>query len=208
MTKDDFRRWYAVHRAAFPSLDSWIRKYPVEPVPDGPLSQRELLASWFDVLAGESLQHCLAATRELNSGRVEMPKMFDDHARVVRRMAAESRAEETKHRLAGEVQTTRREQSFWCLKCLDEGVVSAWHPETMEAVKERGDAVKTLYTAAIRCDCRTGSNRTKPVLQYNERQWLLLPVGAWPNLRPHLPELVEFLDNYRPANYDPSFDKF
>lgn len=209
MTREDFRAWYAKHRAAFPGVDSWLNKFARQPVEGGALSQREILDQWFDCLKHESLDDCIAATYALNSGERDAPRAFDDHARTVRRIAFEIRnARSSEKRL----QVYGGEPSYRCLQCRDEGLVMVWHPDAMKLAAESGELPRKRYEAAVRCDCEAGSSRNRPEPQYDANRWLL--IDRRKTTQENIADLIDFMADYRDRavlsmpNYEPSFAEF
>jgi len=99
------------------------------------------------------------------------------------------------------------EPRYRCLWCRDRGRLTAWHPHTMR-LAARGKAVvggRGLYQCCVTCSCRAGELYKKPDKPvFNERQWL--PCRGLPYKQADLDELNEFMANYKPANYESSFD--
>lgn len=212
MDRDDFKRWYAAHRAAFPSVDSWMGKMPREPNQEtGELSMREVLGQWFDALQAESLADCLAATRGMNRGDLEVPdsRAVENHARFVRRHAAEIRTSRTKQAAITPPKRVNGEIAYKCPKCWDTGLCTVLQPSAMRLVC-RGEVEhrSQLKTTGVRCHCDAGQNfRNTFFLELREHSMCLAP--ASPTLE-DVPRFVEWFDTRaeRMENYEPAFADF
>lgn len=205
MDAEEFRRWYSVHRAAFPSVDAWMTKFQREPGEDG-ISQREIFQQWFEVLRQESLQDALEATRSLNRGERELPKSFDDHARTVRRIAAEIRSARSKTAYQFPKQVDG-EIAYKCRACWDTGISMVLSAKSMQKV-EAGEVAENrqLTTLGTRCNCSAGDRISQEFLTYDPSKMCSSP--AKPTLS-DLPRYEAWLEANRqarqPSQYDLSY---
>lgn len=116
----------------------------------------------------------------------------------------------------------RNARRVYCPACLDDGVLRVWHPKTVDEARALLAADKPLtelqthYDAVAACTCRAGDswcNRdvkgggTRAVLpRYGEQALCRLAIST-KNADDHA-TLEAWLANWRPANYERSFDSF
>lgn len=108
-----------------------------------------------------------------------------------------------------------------CPVCLDDGVIRVWHPKSVDAarkiVAEGGalDSLRVLYSAVAACTCQRGdvfySRPTKDgtriaMARYSETNHCRL--DGQPSSAAEKAKLATWIENWRPANYTPSFDQF
>lgn len=113
------------------------------------------------------------------------------------------------------------EPRYKCRTCCDRGIVSCWHPKSMELARLKkltrgGDCLDV----AVRCNCSAGDRfdgysrdydshskkyrRDTPIV-FDEFQWL--PYKGF--TAEHVAELELFMEHkYRPSNYEPAFDAY
>lgn len=178
MTRDEFRDWFRFFRARFPSITSWLGKFPLahdsasESQRLQP-TQKEILTGWHETLGKTELKDALEATRKLASGEEEMPPSFDRVAASVRMVALRIRRTQ---RFAEPKQGDAKEPTFRCWRCTDTGFVPVIHPIDVPEIErvwpdgppdrfDYGDvylpagAVLRSAWASLDCTCARGAAR-------------------------------------------------
>ncbi len=119
-----------------------------------------------------------------------------------------------------------REPRRRCLTCRDSGLVTVWHPHSMDLAK-RGElrlpgcgSLGGCYRAAIRCDCQTGARydhlawgptdkktgrpyRSTPII-YDPKRWRICKGFKQTDLE----DLCEFMANIKPAGFVDAFAEY
>jgi hypothetical protein len=116
----------------------------------------------------------------------------------------------------------RNARRVYCPECLDDGVIRVWHPRTVDEARKLVaedkplTELRTHYTAIAACTCRVGDSWHQRDVKGGGVRTLLTRFGEtnFCRLRHSTkhPEdhaaLVEWLANWRPANYTRDFDQF
>jgi hypothetical protein len=116
-------------------------------------------------------------------------------------------------------QNSRR---VYCRDCLDEGVIRIWHPKTIIEARALIQCARPLtelethYDAVAACSCSRGDAYHKreqkggdyrvALPRFNEHQHCRLAFGT-KNSQDH-ETLETWIANWRPENYEKSFDQF
>lgn len=160
MDSREFERWYAIHRASYPGLDTWLaglsdRRPPIDP--------QDTLRAWRGVLKHVSFAGAKAATEAMLSGDLEEPRGFERHPGAIRRYAQEFDGR------TGGGRANRRgpmggkivggEVVYDCPRCEDSGMRTVWHSQTVQAVRDQAEKV-ICYSAAVGCECDRGKRLT------------------------------------------------
>jgi hypothetical protein len=225
MTAKEFREWYAAHRSAFASIDSWIASMPKksELLAVGgesfqPVTQESLAKAWFDVLADMDLAGCLAATKMLHRGDEPQPKAFDLHPQTVRgiakRLAREKQDDKSVFRFGPRIRANG-EETVNCRECLDSGYVFIFHPDAMRLIRDGktyGDP-GTRYTALALCSCDCGQRRKKQRVaermdEFDPARHVRIECGRSHPSAEDIQRLHDFIANERPANYEPALENW
>lgn len=133
MTSNDFEAWIAYHSAAFPTIGDWLRKHP------------ETVRFWEKAFDGIDLRDAKAATDEMASGKLDEPKGYSSHPRVISK-----RARELAFSRGGQ-QVIDGQRVFGCGLCADSGYVPVVDP-----VHYRNGTFLACY---VLCTCGTGDQR-------------------------------------------------
>lgn len=168
MTREEFVRFFKVHRSRFSGVQKWLSAFPVEPIADDELagmpSQREILAAWFDTLSDCRFVDVLTASRAMAAGELEEPKGYDRHPAALR-------TEARRHETAALATVAARkvihgEPVFVCPTCEDLGTISVVDGE---------------YTAAVACTCNSGDRwRTRGLGTYRPDDDVTTDGKTWP----------------------------
>lgn len=221
MNSNEFRDWMNYHIAAFPNVGAWFNDKDQVPDP------RQTQQHWYNALRFVALDAAKKATDEMSANEDLIPQGRADHARRIKRIAAEIASQEYNER---KHQKVDGEEVFSCNLCQDTGFVSVYSTVTMEdAAKgyplqwpvdsngKRRPAPDREIPHPIRvrpmgvtCTCdqgemlaikRPGPDPFKPPRMYDESCMMLMtrPVEEMTQQR-----ATELLANYnpRPSNYD------
>lgn len=189
MTKEEFRDWYRHFRAAFPSIATWIGKFPKQATDDASQpTQTEVLGGWFKTLEKLDLGDVKAATDQLASGDDGMDFAFERTAAKVRSIASNIRRD---RKFIEPKPNDGREARYNCWRCQDTGFVPIVPPKDIETIAETwpegpptkfdhqprcSEAVRPLrlgrYSAA--CACSKGSPM-KGILQFDSEACCYFP---------------------------------
>lgn len=182
MTRDEFRDWFRFFRARFPSITSWLGKFPLahdsasESQRLQP-TQKEILTGWHETLGKTELKDALEATRKLASGEEEMPPSFDRIPASVRMAALKMRRAQV---FAAPKKTDTRETTYRCKLCQDSGFVPVIYPDDVAEIERvwpegppdrfnYGDvyfhagAVLRSAWSSLDCSCEMGAVRQSKV---------------------------------------------
>lgn len=145
MTDDEYGQWYRNHVAHFPEFDAWLARKP---------DADTITAVWRRTLSRASLDDATDATVQLYGRDTQSP--YGRHAVIV---AGICRDQERRRRQTSLPRYAGGEQTYECLRCLDQGRVSVWRRKSMDAARNGtlGEAF-TVYTCAVACDCRAGED--------------------------------------------------
>lgn len=127
-------------------------------------------------------------------------------------------------RLAGQPLPPIDEQNsrrVYCRECTDDGTIRVWHPKTVEEAKrliaqdKPLTEIQTHYEAVAACSCsrgdefhkRTTKDGTKIALPRFSEQFHCRLAFSTKHPADHA-ALEEWIANWRPANYERSFDSF
>lgn len=136
MTSNDFAEWARYHGDAFPSLADWLEKHP------------ETLKFWAKALDGVDVRDAKTATDEMASGRLDEPKGFGQHPKVIA-----ARARQIGASRAASLRVVDGERVYDCPLCLDEGFVPVVDPVHFR----RG----TFRACFVFCTCAIGDRRAE-----------------------------------------------
>ena len=109
------------------------------------------------------------------------------------------------------------EPRYGCLDCSDRGVVTCWHPATMEAARRgrlrREHPHGAAYRVAVPCHCRAGNRfenwqrggwdsqrkayRYETVVVYDPAAWIKCGSVA---------DLIDAMESWKPANFEVALD--
>jgi hypothetical protein len=155
MNESEFDQWYKNHASHFPAIDAWLGKLS---------SADEVMGVWRATLTRLDVSDATDATTELYN-RQQPLRDFGRHAVVVAGLARDiemaRRADDQRQHYAD------GEQVYQCLKCLDEGRITCWHPKAMAAAKAGtlGERFTECY-CAVACTCSAGD-------QFADRQGMM-----------------------------------
>lgn len=221
MNGSEFAKWYGDYCAAFPQTADYVAKGGK--AEDG---SSRTLAHWKAVLEPVELDHALLVTARMLSGaEPEVPK-FEQHttprhvADLAGKIRQRLRMEEPEPATPIDPD---REPRYRCLACRDMGMVSVWDRESMR-LAARGlvtpENRRGLHTGFVVCSCRAGKRyeslahggtdnagrfiRETPVY-YDQRKWCKCESAG---NAADVERLIDFMANYKPANYEPAFDAF
>lgn len=146
MTSNDVVDWIRYHSDAFPSVGDWIGKHP------------ETVKFWGKAFDGVDLRDAKAATDEMASGKLDEPKGYSSHPRVISK-----RARELAFARGGQ-QVIDGQRVFGCGLCADSGYVPVVDP-----VHYRNGTFRACY---VICTCGTGDQRAhaRPIGNGKPRQ--------------------------------------
>lgn len=116
----------------------------------------------------------------------------------------------------------RNARRVYCAVCCDDGYVRIWHPKTVDEARRLADEgkplteLKTHYEAIAACTCRSGDNWHQREVKGGGTRMLLPRLNDHEHCRllfgtKHPDDhatLLEWIANWRPANYERSFDSF
>jgi len=183
MTKKEFLKWWELHVALFPGLQTWIDRS----VPD--TRRDKFFAGWQRALSRAEPDDADTASDLLFSGEENLPRAYEKHPMAVAVIARRLRADRERKR------SQARQQSLGdtvaCLQCRDHGHISCWHPIscTFADPQRRGPAAPialpeaelgdrgTLCSTAIACVCEAGDYWARCQLRmarFNPAKWLAL----------------------------------
>lgn len=148
----DYEDWEQRHFDAFPQTAEWMA------------GRRDVAATrsaWQRALIDVELTDCRQATEAFLRGEEEPPKTPQDWPRFIRRvalrLAGQRRRDRDRHRHSFD-----GEETFGCLMCQDTGLVTVWHPKSMQAARDGKLAPEgnvPRYSAVVRCGCPEGDKR-------------------------------------------------
>lgn len=91
MTRDEFKyNFWNDLKSRFPDSSKWLTNNRTAD------AQRGILATWFEILEPYDLADCLAGNKAIQSGEIDWPKQFEQLPALVKRYAAQRRAERDK----------------------------------------------------------------------------------------------------------------
>ncbi len=165
MTPDDFTKWFRTHMRAYPSVISWLEKYPqtLPPNVDG-VTREGIRDGWYHALEGIQLEDALQATRLMQAGQEQPPRILEDTPAAICRIARElARQRPTQSAWSRNISG---EQTVACRECQDRGTVVVYNPRSVQEIR-KGTLVlmdgphgqhpnKSLYTQVVRCRCAAG----------------------------------------------------
>ena len=156
MTTEEFKTWWGNLIAAFPSVDSWLRKIPMQPRTDDPnaLTQRRVLQHWAQTLRDTDLDEATRAINELYEERIEMPKDFGKLPFAVKRWCRGQARPSQPYRM---IRSPDGELTYRCLHCMDTGMVVVWHFVSMEAARKGQLSKDNAREMAVPCSCSAGT---------------------------------------------------
>lgn len=168
MNRKEFSDWFTYHRAAFPSMDAWLGRFPrSEPTEKrigDPPSQPEILRSWFKVLGNVELEDAKSATDALAAGDEERPDLFDNTAAAVRKA---SRSFLSRRRFTEKKQYDSPEATYRCWLCEDFGWVGVLYPASVAIIErtwpdgppdwfECAEGGRDIRWGVVLCVCERG----------------------------------------------------
>lgn len=105
------------------------------------------------------------------------------------------------------------DRRYKCNRCLDSGTVEVWTNKAVKLVREGEiNGREGCLVAAVFCDCRLGERgdekeiKTK-IVRFNPKEHCACPHGHTTSLDNRI-ALAAWVSNYRPRNYDRSFDAY
>ena len=161
MNNAKFQLWWDHACVVIPSLADWaakIRKHPDK-------NFDKIIGFWGDRLSRINLTAAKDAIEKL--AQDDMPKYnrdFDSIPFRIKSMLAEPAT------MSPGRQFTDGEETVKCLICNDEGFVTIWHQETIDAMR-KGEFDKVCpYTCAVRCTCDAGHSKSKKITMFDSSQ--------------------------------------
>ena len=155
MTSNDFAEWARYHGEAFPSLADWLEKHP------------ETVKFWVKAMDAVDVRDAKTATDEMASGRLDEPKGFGQHPKVIA-----ARARQIGASRAASLRVVDGERVYDCPLCLDEGFVPVVDPvpdHLNRAVQPSDQFLDHRLPFRVRHD-RTRQLRAHPAVQ--TARWL------------------------------------
>jgi hypothetical protein len=126
--------WIRYHSDAFPSVGDWIGKHP------------ETVKFWGKAFDGVDLRDAKAATDEMAAGKLDEPKGYSSHPRVISK-----RARELGSARSSGLRVVDGQRVFGCHLCQDSGYVPVVDP-----VHYRKGTFRECY---VLCTCGMGDQR-------------------------------------------------
>lgn len=193
MTEKDFFGWCKAHFTAFPSVEQGM-EYAVSKE-NATISVNDILKSWREVLRYVPLDAALEATRQLQAGTEERPKLWEDHPAAVRRIA---------NKLGRKMQSKRYydgTEAIDCLLCGDSGYVTVWHTVSMAQMESvvtghlpKFEGPKASYSASTLCTCQRGQRiQANGQSVYDPDVWCRMQYG--PRYQDDIERLRAFMAN-------------
>lgn len=104
------------------------------------------------------------------------------------------------------------QRKYKCLRCLDSGTVEVWTNKAVRMVRQGEITGKEgMLVAAVFCDCHRGArDETKSkvkIVRFDSKEHCACPHGHTTSLDNRI-ALASWVSNYRPPNYDRSFDAY
>lgn len=188
MTTDQFREWLNQHKACYPGLIDWIAKLPAERTDASP-SRSDVMNSWYRTLRDVPFADAVTATHLLGTDEFAEPKGYGNHPKAIWSICNEAKKKKQR-----EIPSTKplpktvvgpdglRHTVYNCLRCQDTGIIEAWHPATMRAVREFdwAETVKAgkLYRVCVKCDkCDACAAAMAGSVAFDEKKMLRAPMN-------------------------------
>lgn len=209
MNQNEFNQWFQNYCAVAPST----RDFTTQVDPSG----LAVLRVWFDILKDCTLEDALRATTHMIAGHEG--NYYPNQIPAITLSLCNRFANERRPAMAP-VPMGSRAVPYECEVCSDTGMVTVWDNETMRGARNGTiEDRRGCYRTAVRCPCKAGNryealslgydSRTKSYrrqrpMTYNEQQYC----RAAGFEQEEINKLIDFMVNWRPSNYEHSFDRF
>lgn len=179
MTYDEFKNeWLPYHVAKFEGIVGWMRKL-AGVISDGKIgaTRTDVMTSWHRTLARYSVEEAKTATDLMGGEEFPEPRGYYKHPLSIAHICKKLRGGSGKpsKRQQGPRVMSDGTESFTCPVCRDWGLVTIYHPKTVNQCRQaREIARRYVYTATARCSCN--ERHHKDLLQYDPKLDLIAPV--------------------------------
>lgn len=170
---DEFDMWYRNHLTAFPSINTWLAKFPAGGVDDTSeqITAYRIGQRWRRLLSNVPLAIAIEATDKMERGEIKEPRGFDRHAQAIYGYwKSTQKGSPTQQR---KIRLVDGEPVFDCLDCGDSLIVLVF-TEKAVAQARLGDFDDLDYLReAMACDCRASlelnRRRKRPYVVFDRR---------------------------------------